>query len=282
VLVAGALSVASNWLRVYTIILAGHLTHMQSYLVRVSHYSYGWFVFMAALGAFFIYVRLRAPPPRAPAVEGRAEVRGVLAPSAWLAMTAAVAALPMGLDLLISAQLPGDENALLIANPPALAGGWSASAADSDWQPVQNGADVVRRWRFTRDGEVIETYAAGYIEQRQRKKLGGRANVPGGLDAEVLDESNVVAGDRGFLALELDRSGSRAVLWHGYQVGNRWFTSATRAQFWYAAHTLLTLRSPPSRVWMLHTRCESDCIVAGQRLGRFVELNGEALWPESP
>jgi hypothetical protein len=44
--------------------------------------------------------------------------------------------------------------------------------------------------------------------------------------------------------------------------------------------TLATLRSPPSRVWMLRTACELDCKTAGHRLGRFVEENGEFLWPE--
>ncbi|HEX6397968.1 MAG TPA: exosortase A, partial [Steroidobacteraceae bacterium] len=61
--VGGALAIFSNWVRVFSIIVMGHLTHMQSYLVRVSHYSYGWFVFMAALGAFFWYVARRARQP---------------------------------------------------------------------------------------------------------------------------------------------------------------------------------------------------------------------------
>jgi exosortase len=282
VLVAGALSVASNWVRVYTIILAGHLTHMQSYLVRVSHYSYGWFVFMATLLAFFLYVRFRAPPPVEPAIVLPAIAPNARVPSGWVALVAAVAALPLALDMIISARLPGDADVLLLTAPPALAGGWQASAAESDWRPVQNGADVVSRWRFTRGKEFIEFYAAGYREQRQRKKLGGRANVPGGLDVEVDDVTQVTAGDREFVAYELEHGGEHASLWLGYQVGDRWFTSATRAQFWYAMRTILALRSPPSRVWMLRTPCESDCVAAGQRLGDFVVLNGEVLWPESP
>ena len=106
--------------------------------------------------------------------------------------------------------------------------------------------------------------------------------MPGGLDVSVLDETRVVAGNRGFVAQELEQAGARASLWRGNQVSDQWFAGATRAQFWYAARTLLTLRSPPSRVWMLRTPCETDCSAAGLRLGRFVEQNGEILWPVSP
>jgi exosortase len=280
VLVGGALAVASNWLRVYTIILAGHLTHMQSYLVRVSHYSYGWFVFMAALLAFFLYVRYSAPPPR-PYTRAVTTREPEIPAARWLGLVLLLAAVPTALNAVVGVRLPADAGALLGA-PPRLAGGWQVSAIDdSDWQPVQIGADVVRRWRFTRGDEVVEMYAAGYLEQRQRKKLGGRANVPAGLEARVLDESRASSAERGFVTQDVEQDGVQFSLWRGYQVGDRWFAGATRAQFWYAARTLMTLDSPPSRVWMLRTRCEPDCSAAGQKLGRFVEENGEWIWPES-
>jgi exosortase len=283
VLVGGALAVASNWLRVYTIILAGHLTHMQSYLVRVSHYSYGWFVFMAGLLAFVLYVRYNAPPSRAHTPTGGLNESGAVPAPRWLALVALVASIPAALHGVIAARLPADAGSLIGSLPATPPHDWRVSVVESsEWQPVQAGADTVRRWRFTRGEEVIEMYAAGYVEQRQRKKLGGRANVPAGLEASVLDESRASAGGRGFVAQEVEQQGARFALWRGYQVGDRWFAGATRAQFWYAARTLMTLQSPPSRVWMLRTRCALDCNAAGQRLGRFVEENGEWIWPESP
>ena len=47
------LSLLANWVRVYTVIEAGYLTDMRSYLVSVSHYWFGWGVFAVALVAFF-------------------------------------------------------------------------------------------------------------------------------------------------------------------------------------------------------------------------------------
>src|SRR2546430_4831726 len=48
----GLLALLANWVRVYIIIEAGYLTNMQSYLVRVSHYWFGWGVFPGALIGF--------------------------------------------------------------------------------------------------------------------------------------------------------------------------------------------------------------------------------------
>jgi exosortase len=281
--VAGALSILSNWVRVYTIILAGHLSHMQSYLVRVSHYSYGWLVFMGTLALFFLYVRFHAGAARAPSVSAAAvpDSGGSPAPAGWLVLVLAVAALPAALNLIIAARLPPPIYWPSLA-PSADAHGWRvAAAADSKWRPVQHNADRDLHLRFTRGAQVVEMYAALYVEQRQRRKLGGRANYPAGIGVDIIDEGISAAAGKTFATQEVEHDGMRASLWRVYQVGDRWFTSPTRAQFWYSARTFTTLSSPMSRVWMLRTDCAPDCAAAGQLLGRFVEENGEVLWPES-
>jgi exosortase len=283
--VAGALSMLSNWVRVYTIILAGHLSHMQSYLVRVSHYSYGWLVFLGTLALFFLYVRFHAGEPRAraPAVNAPAvpDSAGPAAPAGWLVLVLAVAALPAVLNLIISARLPARSAQQLLVLP-ADTHGWHASAgADSKWRPVQHNADRDLQLRFTRGDRVVEMYAAAYVEQRQRRKLGGRANYPAGIGVDIIDAGTSTAAGKTFATQQVEHDGMRASLWRIYQVEDRWFTSPTRAQFWYSARTFTTLSSPLSRVWMLRTECAKDCAAAEQLLGSFVEENGETLWPES-
>ena len=71
-----ALAVLANWVRVYTVIEAGYLTDMQSYLVRVSHYGFGWAVFAATLVVFFWLVTRFGPdtvPAAAPVVSSPAD-----------------------------------------------------------------------------------------------------------------------------------------------------------------------------------------------------------------
>jgi exosortase len=286
-LTAGLLSIVSNWVRVYTIILAGHLSHMQSYLVRVSHYSYGWVVFMITLALFFAYVRYRAPNVRArtaaafPAlVETPPRSRGI-ALRATLALS--VAALPFALNLVIGARLAPAGMHLAALERSAEVHGWRlVRATDSIWKPVQPNADREVHLRFTKSTETVELFAADYAEQRQRRKLGGRASYPGGIGVEIVDQNTARTAGKTFATQQLEHDGMRASLWRIYQVADHWFTSATRAQFWYSAQTFVTLRSPRSRVWLLRSECGEDCAAADATLARFVEENGGILWPESP
>jgi len=286
ILVGGALAVLSNWLRVYTIILAGHLSHMQSYLVRVSHYSYGWVVFLGTLVLFFAYVHFHARAPRVPRSAAAAGPVAVAAPAGetsfgWSVLVMAVAALPAILNLVIAARLPEQGATKVLVVPENLHGWKVAVGLDSQWQPVQLNADRDLRLRFSRGAEVVEMFGALYVEQRQRRKLGGRANYPPGFGADVVDEGHAEAAGLGFATQLVEHDGMRASLWRAYQVGDRWFVSATRAQFWYSARTFMVLKSEPSRVWMLRAECADDCAAAEHLLGRFVEENGEVLWPES-
>jgi exosortase len=51
--VAGVASVVFNWLRVLLIIVIGHQSEMQHYLVRVEHHSFGWLLFLVSLAPVF-------------------------------------------------------------------------------------------------------------------------------------------------------------------------------------------------------------------------------------
>lgn len=61
-LVAGALSMLANWIRVFGIIVAGHVTEMETSLVE-DHETFGWIVFLiiALVPLFFIARKLETP-----------------------------------------------------------------------------------------------------------------------------------------------------------------------------------------------------------------------------
>ena len=58
--IAAGLALVTNWLRVFIIIVAGHVTDMQHFLVRVDHYYFGWFLFTFAL-LFYFYLSSYVP-----------------------------------------------------------------------------------------------------------------------------------------------------------------------------------------------------------------------------
>src|SRR5688572_5516195 len=57
VLFALLLAMATNWLRIFIIVLAGHLTDMQHQLVVNEHYSFGWYMFAGMMVLYFLVVR---------------------------------------------------------------------------------------------------------------------------------------------------------------------------------------------------------------------------------
>ena len=61
---ARCFALVTNWLRISIIVVAGHLTNMQHYLVSGEHYSFGWGMFAVAMAVFFLIVRRwPAEPP---------------------------------------------------------------------------------------------------------------------------------------------------------------------------------------------------------------------------
>jgi len=275
-MVALLLAVLTNWIRVFTIIVLGHVTYMQHYIVRVSHYWFGWGLFLLAVFALFLYQRRfpeRAPATN-PGVPGEpAALRLAPAPAV---MALAIAAVPAVLNPVIEARTAGEVPRL--ARPLRVeSAGWRyAPVGEHAWQPVQVGADFEQRWRFASDTQEVELYVAWYRDQKARKKLGGYANRPRG-EAELLEEQPVRESGYEYSAQRVTADGDEALLWIEYRVGDRAFASPTWAQLWYSWRTLATLRSLPSSVHVLRSPCRPDCAAASSALSRFLSQSGGSL-----
>src|SRR3984957_3454743 len=173
---AGILALLTNWIRVSTIITAGHLTDMQSYLVRVSHYGFGWAVFAVAMTVFFLLAS-RLPPPSDSAPDAPEIGSAHAAP--WFsgsALPLGLAALALG-PALSWVAMRGDASAVTAPPLPAIAQGWSGPlSAPSAWHPVFVGADSERFATYRRGAAAVEWYTADYAFQRQGRKLLGYYN----------------------------------------------------------------------------------------------------------
>ena len=72
--VMAALAIVCNWVRVFTIVMAGHLTDMQHFLIR-QHYTFGWALFAVIVGTF-IWITAKPEPRAELADESSATSRG--------------------------------------------------------------------------------------------------------------------------------------------------------------------------------------------------------------
>lgn len=267
---AGALALLTNWIRVSVIITAGHLTDMQSYLVRVSHYGFGWSVFAAAMTIFFL-VASRLPPrsagtqtaPVPPRANARTFPRGpvLLLGFAALALAPALSWLAMR----------GDTAAAAGSAFPVRVQGWSGPLAPSSmWHPIFIGADSQRLAAYRRGASAVEWYTAEYAFQRQGRKLLGYYNsIIGDSRSTLLDDAVVRDGARGFVNLQLrDADGAQSLLWYRYEIGSRTMTSGLRAQLWYGMTSIV--RPVDSRISAFRAKCEPDCAAAREQLRLFI------------
>jgi hypothetical protein len=260
--------------RVYTVIQAGYLTDMQSYLVRVSHYGFGWCVFAAALLVFFWLAPRLGPDlgldtPRAAPTAYLAVTRAELAGLASVvAILAALPALSAGLRIMHPAPPatdPVDPGTTWRALPQHLG---------SAWRPVFPGADHQERQVFSNAaGDIVETLTVCYRTQRQGAELVGENSSTVGDALEVRAERVVSTPSGPFREREVadpeaSDSESRSLIWWRYEAAGRTFVVPFAQQLWYGFNALVW--QPPACLTALRAACRGDCAGARSRLREFI------------
>jgi exosortase A len=250
------LSMATNWLRIFVIVLAGHLTDMQHTLVANEHYSFGWFMFAGAMVIFFLVVR------RWPAVPAAAAPP----PPATAALSARGMAMALLALLLVPAWLAVDGNraeaaALARSLPPALSSLATASTGQA-WRPVFQGADAERFGRS--DG--VEIYVAQYATVAQGREPAARGNSVTGDGWRRLDAGDVPAPWRETRAR--NAGGETWVFREAYRLGTDWYRGSLRLQLAYGMRSLVA--APAVSVIALRARCGADCEAAAASLDDFI------------
>ncbi|MBV8403590.1 MAG: exosortase [Gammaproteobacteria bacterium] len=268
-----ALALLANWVRVYSVIEAGYLTDMKSYLVRVSHYGFGWCVFAVALLIFFwLAPRLgQEPPPRTPPTAAPDD--GWLPQAARAGLAAALlvlCALPLlnaGLRLARPAPPLAHPAAALAPRPP-----WHAVPLErrSAWMPIFVGADELQRQAFANTAaDTVEVLGVSYRTQRQGGELVGETSSLLGEGLQSLTERVIGSSAGAFREAEVaDASGARSLIWWRYQVDGRNMVNPFIQQMWYGLNALVW--RPPAGLLALRSDCRSDCGTARRTLQEFV------------
>jgi len=260
-----ALALVSNWLRVFIIIVAGDLTDMQHYLVRVDHSVFGWVVFAVAMAVFLLLGRRRPLDPiRAAHPQSRARAR-TFAPVYLLGALAA--AIGPGWMLVMPVRVAAAPN----VSAPAGVDGWAGQAGScrGRWRPQYPAADLTSKIEFTRGRQAVCFYSATYLSQHQDKELIGYFSSIYDPDSEVV--SSVVRQAAGRTVNEIQLGSETAadrIVWYAYVVGEREIRRGIEAQLRYALGTLHG--APASSVYAISAPCRPDCAAARAALNDFL------------
>jgi EpsI family protein len=270
-----ALALFGNWLRVFIIIVAGDLTDMQHYLVRVDHSTFGWVVFGFAMVAFLLLGRLRflnAAAPDAAAETGLEPVPARAGPAARATLrTYTLAALAAGLGpawlLLVPVRSAAGPN----VSVPVEIDGWLGprESCHGRWRPRYEAADLRMKREFVRAGAPVCFYVATYLSQHQDKELIGYFSSIYDPESEVVSAGTREVAGRTINEVQLgdERAGDR-IVWYAYAVGESRMRRGIAAQLIYALGSLHG--APAASVYAISALCVPDCAAARELLTDFL------------
>lgn len=258
--IAAALALLTNWVRVFVIIVAGHLTDMQHFLVKVDHYYFGWFIFLFALGSY-LYLSRRVP-------HGIRDQLSTVPASTTIpigrnagAIGLSFAALALGPVWALAAS---DNVVERVAQSPPVLDGWAGPGLSlSDWRPVFANADEEFLVSYqSKSGGGVTLYHAVYRSQRQGKELRGYGNTVLGANYHLQEVGprNIYAGPREIPALEhlaIGVDGRQLLVWSVFAVDGTPDALGLASQLVYGARALL--RFPSASVVALAAECRPDC-----------------------
>lgn len=275
VIFAAVLAMVTNWLRIFSIAVAGHLTDMQHPLVSEEHYTFGWMMFVGAMVLFFLVARRWPVQPDEALPESQQAAQKTSA-IAWPGAVLACAGLLLApVWLLVDGNRASLNDATRVL--PASVPGWSVlEGVHSDWQPVLLGADEQQSRTFAQAPVAVQAFTALYVSQRHGKELLGYDNSVTGAGLSVKRQAGA-AGVAPWLEMEaVDARGNAWLLWYAYRIDAQWYRPGLPLQLNYGLRSLLS--APLSAVVAVRTSCTGDDCSAARAVLRGFAANA---WPGS-
>jgi EpsI family protein len=244
VAIMGAMSIAMNWIRVATIITAGHLTDMQSYLVKVDHYTFGWVLFVFMLVPFFLIARRIERKEEQADVTAEEGATGVFGTAGWLPLVLVVIivlvpVIAWGRVMLHSGQPVNIEL-------PQVAGVEGPHEFEGNWLPEYPGAAGEAIGTYRTAGAEFDVYVNWFDGQSQGRELIGYSSdlagrgLDGRHDRVHIDSARVNHG-KGLEIGEIIASSNRGqhrIIQYYYVVGDHVTVDPLETKLRQAAYSL--------------------------------------------
>ena len=275
-LLATAAALVTNWLRIVTVIYAGHVTNMQHYFVAVEHKSLGYVLFFPMLVAIgYAAYRLGTADP-VPTSTGTSP-RHIRSRVAGFNLTFAVSLILLAAPPLFWAR-PAAAPAVApaVSPPPVLTGEWQGPLpASQKWRPYFVSPASEYRASYRNGERQIDVYLNAYgVQVAGRELIFHRNSV---IPAEDWTLIKPVAASTGtpLMVIAETHSGDRWVVATQYVIGGWSTRSPALAQLYSGVRSLW--QPVPAGAVAFATPCGSDCAAATELLRGFWNDNGAIL-----
>lgn len=264
-------AILANWIRVVTVIVAGHVTEMQHFLVTTDHYYFGWAVYALMLFPFlYVAGKIEAGNVSAP---GPAGTNAATTTDNQPADKFSKPVILTTLVILVSASMMPvvknfePENRMLLVELPVPHNDWQRASLMTDranWTPAYVGQNTEQIGRYTSGRREVVVYVNAYLTQEQGRELVGYSNriqgdsqwqlgpvVKRGIDVRNGGQITVLDA-----AMEADR-GLRRVVFYWYDIGGWPTANDFTAKLSYGLRRLVG--SPVSGLIAISAECNVDC-----------------------
>lgn len=265
-----------NWIRVFSVIVIGYQSNMQSTLVQ-DHLTMGWLIFaILMIPVYFFAQRLEGANLRDTRNPG-IKVRGVNNDSPnRMAVVIAIIAMVSGPVWASTISTPRPSTGSLAIEFPAETLGWGGpNQSNWGWQPNFKNPTAESVVEYRAGSDVVLVYANYYQSQEQDRELIYFSNeIGGGWRDSSEGLSETVFLDDG---TEYGQVGARNyvgdwLIWYRYQHGDRFDASAERAKLSQALQTLKG--NSAAGIAAFATPCRGQCETASDRLATFIHQVG--------
>jgi exosortase A len=285
VALAALTALVANWVRVFSVVVAGHTTDMQHFLITHDHYYFGWglFLTLCMVPVAAVDRRLTAgasvPSAETPAVT-------TLVPAKWTG-SVGVALVCLVFVLMQWRVLEEGVPGRAVALGPISVVGWSNLGAWEDSStPEFVGAGDTVTGRYVDGEDRVSLYLAKYARQGHGSEVVSDVNLPQGRNGRVVfTQATRVRGESGaeVALLELQVAGDRGesrLIWFGRRIGGRWASSDLAAKSYQIVGVVGGQHE--ALVLVLSTACAENCSAARARLSRFAEVMSVPAFGEGP
>jgi EpsI family protein len=278
--VAGLAAMASNWIRIYTLILIGDATDMQHYVVAKSHDGYGWFVYVVFLLPVLWFARVldKREPRTPPAAAAVAPVTTIASPATFLVFGALAAVILLSPSVIrggsAAPETPDDVRVM-----PFGGSGWIPVGISRTWEPeFRSPYFSTQEALESADHIPVELFVARYLSQRPGSKLVSNHNrVSPGWQVSASTERSITVGtaSRRVLQTEIVRGSERRLVWQWYLVGGEPVHERLRAKLLEVAALMRGRRDGAAIA--LSAPCNSSCDDAAAAMGDLARIAGARL-----
>ncbi len=271
-----ALALFGNWLRVFIMVIAGHASKMQSYLVVEEHNSLGWAIFVICLLPLFYVIRkLQSMDEAVLSVETPVTERRGPGPLS--------SAIPYGVGIVVMLGVwlnhrvnPRDIGSVRESTVVQLSviAGWDRVG---DWQgaqrPVFVGATTEGANWYADGGAQVGAYVANYAVQQQAQEVVFAHNRPEGKTGIVVARRFVTVASELNRALPVEElevredTAEHRLVWVTRRVAGTPAVGVLEAKFLQVSGVLYGRRDAQALV--LTATCDTGCENARSRLARY-------------